>query len=104
MVHDEAHAESESLQIENHHTEDEELIIREVKSAVKEMVANKLSSMVQKSLDDFLRTLLFNLQRGIRPVVYEVAEQVMLDLIRKDVIGETVDIQRVNIFRQQCSR
>lgn len=51
----------------------------------------ELVTMVEEPLDDILRTLFLNVQSGIRSVVSSGIEQVMLDLLSKDVIGETLD-------------
>lgn len=47
--------------------------------------------MIEKSRDDILRTSFYKAQSGIRTVVYKAAEQVMLDVLRKDVIGKKLD-------------
>lgn len=54
--------------------------------------------MVEESLDDNLRTSFQNAQSGIRSLVYNVVEQVVLDMQRKDAIGETVYIQIAKFF------
>lgn len=42
-------------------------------------------------MDDILRSSYHNAQNGICAVFYKVVEQIMLDLLRKDGIGETVN-------------
>lgn len=47
--------------------------------------------MVKESLNDIMKTFLHNAQGDIASVVYKVIEQVMLELLHKDIIGETLD-------------
>lgn len=47
--------------------------------------------MVEKALDEVLRKTFHNGQSGVGSVVYNVVEQIMLDLLFKDVIGECFD-------------
>lgn len=55
------------------------------------MVTTKMATMVQKSLDDILRTSFHNTQSGMRSVFYNVVEKFMLDPLRKDVFGQMLD-------------
>lgn len=80
------------IKLQNHHigsrcTHDEDVIAQEVKSAVKGMITTEWSSKIKEPLGDILRTSCHNSQSGIRSVV----ENVMLDLIHKEIIGETLD-------------
>lgn len=45
----------------------------------------ELATIVRESLDDILRTFFGN---GFRSVFYNVVEQAMVDLLRKDAIAE----------------
>lgn len=97
-IHDEAPVELENSHSKNYCTNKEELIAREVKYAVKEMITNELSVIVQNLLDDIQRTSFHNRQGGIPSVVDKVVLQVMLDLLRKYVFGETVDAHIKKLF------
>lgn len=54
--------------------------------------------LVQELLDDILCTLSHNARSGLRPVVYTILEQDILDLQHKDVIDETMDAHRGKLF------
>lgn len=86
-VHEQAKGEFESSHAESRCPENEDVIAGEVKYGVKELAMRKLSTTVEESLDRILRTWFHKEQRGFRPVVYTVIEQVMLDQIRKNVSG-----------------
>lgn len=62
-----------------------------MKDAVKHLVTDDLRTFIQEGWDDIHRTSYHNVQSGIHSLLYIVAEQVMLDLGRKAVIGETLD-------------
>lgn len=47
--------------------------------------------MVEEALDDILHMTLHEAQSGVQWVVYNVHEQVMLDMIRQGISGETLD-------------
>lgn len=74
------------------------MISREVKTAAKEMDMNELSTMTEELLDDILRKSFHNVQGDIQSVIYSVNEQEMLDLLRKDKVGETLDAHIPKIF------
>lgn len=74
------------------------MITREVKYAVKQLVTTKLSTMVEESLDDIMRTSLRNAQTSILSVVYNVVEKVILELVRNNVIRETLGTQPVKFI------
>lgn len=57
----------------------------------------ELWTMVQESLDEVLKSLFKKAQIGMLSVVYNIFEQVMLDLPRKDVIQRTLDEQKARI-------
>lgn len=60
----------------------------EAKEDVKQLVRDELTTLVEQSLDDILRTFYHNTQYVIWSDVYNVAEQVMLDLLRNKIISE----------------
>lgn len=64
---------------------------REAKSTVKDLVSKELSTMIEYSLDDLLWNHLRIVQTCFRSVLRIIAEHVMLDLVHKDVIGESLD-------------
>lgn len=74
------------------------MIAREFRSAVKEMVTKELLSTVGESLNDFIGTSFYNTQSIIWSVIYNVVEQVVLDLLRKNVIAETIDLHIAKIL------
>lgn len=55
--------------------------------------------MAEESLDDIPRTSLPNWQGRIGYVVYILVELVMLDLLRKEVIGDMLDSHTANYFK-----
>lgn len=73
------------------HGEIETMIAAQVKRATKQIVAKEITTLVEESLDDILQCAYENARSGVRSVVYNVVEQVVFDLIRQDVIGETLD-------------
>lgn len=54
--------------------------------------------MVEEALDEALPIALHNTQSEVRSVVYNRVEQIMLDLLRKAVIGEILDAHIMNYF------
>lgn len=76
----------------------EDMITEETKSTVKEWLMNDLWTMFNDCLEEILMTSFQNGQSSIRSVVYKFATQVMLDLLCKDVIGETLDGHIVKIL------
>lgn len=89
---------NESRQISNRHTNEGDVIAREVRSAVSDLVTTELATVLEESLENILRESFHNWQSGIRSVVYNVLEQVILDLLRKDVIGETLEAHIGKVF------
>lgn len=57
-----------------------------------------MAKRVKEALDDVLCKTLHNTQSGVRYAVYTVVEQVMLDLLRKDVIGGKSDTHSAKFF------
>lgn len=90
-ANEEVPSEADQRPIESRRDENDELIAREVKCAEKQLVANKMATMVKEVLNDVLRKTLHNVQSSGQSVVYNVVEHVMLDLVCKDVIRETLD-------------
>lgn len=89
-ANDEANIEPESHVTENSRKESKEFIAREVKSAIKELATKKMVTTVREMLDGFLPKASHTMQCDAWYVVYKVMEQVMLDLLCTDVIGETL--------------
>lgn len=54
--------------------------------------------MDEEAQDEDLRKTMLKAQSGVRSVVYTVVEQVMLDLLRNDIIGETLDARVAKFF------
>lgn len=90
-VHNDGPVEFGNSHIDNRRTNEEDMIAPNIKPAVTEMVTNNLLTMVEESLDDNLGTSFYNIHIGTRSEVYIVAEQVMLDQLRKDIFGEMLD-------------
>lgn len=62
-----------------------------MKSAEKDLVVNDLLTLIGKGLHDIPSNLLQNAQSAVGFVVYNVGEQMRLDLLREDVIGDTLE-------------
>lgn len=65
---------------------------------MKDSVANGKETTVEKALRDVLPKTFHNEQRDIRPFEFIIVEQDMLDLLRKDVIGEMLDVHNSKFF------
>lgn len=76
---------------------------REVKSAINEFVLTKLVNMVKELLDDIPRASLHNTWSSIRLVYYAVVEQITRELLRKNVIEETVDAHIAKYFHTETA-
>lgn len=70
----------------------------EAKADVKQLETLELAVIVEKTLDDILGTSYLNTQSGFYLVVYIVVEQFRLDLLREDVIGETLNAHIAELF------
>lgn len=92
-VHKEEPVEFDNCHNENRRTNQEEVIVREVMFAVQDLATAELCTMIKDSLEDFQRTSFHNAQSCIRSVVDNVAGQVMMDLMRKDIPKDTIDAQ-----------
>lgn len=101
-VNNEAPVEFKNRQIENCHTNEEDIISRE---AVRSE-GNGFEQFVnfsQHFLDDILRKSIRNAQSGIRSVIYNIVELVILDLLRKDIIEKMLHKHIAKFFRHLCS-
>lgn len=54
--------------------------------------------MFDDFMDKILRTLIHNGQSDTRSIVYNAVEQVMLDMLCKEVIGERLDKHKAKLF------
>lgn len=70
---------------------EERRIGEKLKVFLNQMVVKELRMLVEESLYDILRPMYHNTQNGFRSVLYSLSEHVMLDLLRKDSIGENVN-------------
>lgn len=59
-----------------------------MRAAVKQLVTEELKKLVEETPDNILCTFYHNAQGGLRSVSYNAVEQVLLDLLRKDIICE----------------
>lgn len=59
--------------------------------------------MVKEALDDVLRKMLHNTQRGVQSIIYNFVEQVVLDLLLKDVIGKSLNAHTLKSFDTDAS-
>lgn len=65
---------------------------------MKDLVTNELSTLMEESLYSLLRQWPHSTQCGIRSVVYNILDQVMLDLLGKDVIRDTLGAHIAKLF------
>lgn len=70
----------------------------EANDALNRLVTVELAMFVEETSDDILHMSYLSEQSGIRSVVHNDVEQVMLDLLFKEVIGETLDDQTARLF------
>lgn len=63
----------------------------EAKAAVKQLVNKELKTLVQKLFDGIICMLSHDALCQVRSVDYNVVQQVMLDLLRKGVIGKILE-------------
>lgn len=80
--------ERKSRHSENPRKENEHVPFRDMKSVVEEFVVSEMAAMVEETLDDVLLKTFHNAQIGIWSVLCNVVEQVMLDVVCRDVIGK----------------
>lgn len=67
-----------------------------------QLLTEELATLVEESLEDVLHTSYYNAQSVIRSFVFNAVEQVMLDIFRKDVIGETLKAHKAEVIRHLC--
>lgn len=67
------------------------------------MTADELQMPVEKSLDGILGMLYHNAPSGIHTVEWNFVEQVMLDKLRKDVIGEALNAHVTKLFHTDAA-
>lgn len=67
---------------------------------MKELVSNETAKMVERASDEVLRDTLRKAQNGFGAFVYNVVELVMMDLLRRDVIGDTLDAHVARFFEK----
>lgn len=60
---------------------EKDVITRVVEFTVNELAPNEKVTMVQGALDDVLRKIFHTVQSAVRSVIYNVAQQVMLNLL-----------------------
>lgn len=65
---------------------------------MKKLIIDELEKVLKELLDDIIRRVYHNAQCGIRSVVYNVVEQVMLDQLRKDVSRETLNAHTAKLL------
>lgn len=90
-ANDEPNVGDDNRPTESHRTKDEEVIAEEVKYTLKDLIATEMSTFIKWLLDDVLHKALHKVQSGIRSVFHNVVKQVMLGLLRKDIIRNTLD-------------
>lgn len=88
----------ESHYIQSFHTNEEDVIAWVAKYAVKELIMIELSNMAKESLNDILSTSFHNAQISIWSTVCNVVEHVIMDRLRMDFTGETLEAHIANIF------
>lgn len=63
-----------------------------------DLIAIELKTMVRELLSDRRQTSLYSTQSGLRSVVYNAVEHVMLHLLWKEVIDETLTAHIASFF------
>lgn len=74
-----------------------------MKAAITQLVTQELAAVLKQSLDDILHQSYYNDQRGVRLVLYTIGQQVMLDLMRKEIIGEDLDAHISKFFNTDAA-
>lgn len=87
-----------SRHIESRCYEKGDVTVRGGNLTVKELLTKNVFTMVGYSLVDILQTSIHNAQSCMWSVVYNIFEQVMLELLREDVIGKNFGAQDETIF------
>lgn len=70
----------------------------EAKEAVKQLVSEEITTLVEETWEDIIRTSYHDTQSVIGSVLYNVVVQVILDLLPKEVISETLEAYLVRFF------
>lgn len=65
---------------------------------MKQLVADEMATIFEGALDEILRKTPHNVQSGVQSVLYNFVEQVNIDLLLKDLIGDTLDAHIMNKF------
>lgn len=65
---------------------------------MKHLITEELITLVKELLYDFLHTLYYNSQTGIRCVVYNVVAQILWDILQEEGICETLDAHKAKFF------
>lgn len=89
VVHGELRVEVKNWLVERHCT-DEDVIAIKMMSSLKELVTKEWMMLTEESLPHILRKSFYNARSGFRSDVKFLGEQVMMDLLRKDVTGKTL--------------
>lgn len=77
--------------IEIRRNRNNDVTTQQVMSAVNELVIEEMVTTIKTALDDVLRKILSNSQSGVQSIVYNFVWQVMLSLLRRDVIGKRLE-------------
>lgn len=64
---------------------------------------NELLIMIKESKDDILRKSLYKVQTGIRSVMYQAVQHVMVALLRKEFTRDTLEAHIARLFWYWCS-
>lgn len=90
-TNDESFVKHKSRLTKSCHTKDEYFIAGELKPAEKDLIITESSTFSEGSLENKSQKLLHSFQSGIRSVVYNVIEHIMLGLIDKYATGNTLE-------------
>lgn len=80
-----------------------QLLREEAKVDVKKLVLQELTKLVEEALENILRLSYHIAQSDIWSAVYNVVEQVKLDLLCKRVIDKTLNGQTAKLFRTKTA-
>lgn len=67
----------------------EAMVATQIAGTMEKTVAQEISSFSPDSLDNILQCTYENARAGIFPIISNIVEQVILDLLRRDMIGKT---------------
>lgn len=65
---------------------------------MKQLIVEEISTMIEETIENIFFEEYHKAQRSLRIVVCNVFEQAMLDILRKDVIGNTLDVHSAKFF------